>query len=111
MLHAIAKKIIIIIIIIIIISYTITLYLSSAVSTNFGIVLSSASGNVTLSSTMLLVCVAGGSSAPNITWQFQNGTLINNDTSIKVELLLALKVIKLLHSRKCGISDLYIKSI
>lgn len=104
MLHAIA------IIIIIIISYTITLYLSSAVSTNFGIVLSSASGNVTLSSTMLLVCVAGGSSAPTITWQFQNDTLINNDTSIKVELLLALKV-KSLHSRKCGmisILNLYI---
>ena len=49
-----------------------------------GIVLSSASGDVTVRSTVLLVCVAGGSSTPVINWQF-NGTRISN-SSTKVQL-------------------------
>ena len=44
------------------------------------IVLSSASGNVTVSSTILLVCVAGSTYTPVINWQF-NGTMITNTST------------------------------
>ena len=55
-----------------------------AAESDVDIMLSSASGNVTASSTVLLVCVAGGSSTPVISWQF-NGNMITN-ASIKVQL-------------------------
>lgn len=55
--------------------------------TEVSIVLSSADENVTVRSTVLLVCVAyGGSSAPSIVW-YRNGDPINNATNIRVKYL------------------------
>lgn len=51
--------------------------------TDVSIVLSSSDGNVTVHSTVLLVCVACGKSTPDITWQF-NGSLIQANTSTRV---------------------------
>ena len=49
------------------------------------IVLSSASGNATVHSTVLLVCVAGGNFTPEATWHF-NGSYIQTTASSKVKL-------------------------
>ena len=58
----------------------------SALSTgNVGIVLSSASGNATVHSTVLLVCVAGGNSTPEVTWHFSGSPIqINVSSKVKV---------------------------
>ena len=55
----------------------------SALSTGVDIVLSSSSGNATVCSTILLVCVAGGSlPQPEITWYFSG--FIQTNVSTKV---------------------------
>lgn len=52
--------------------------------TSVSIVLSSADENVTVRSTVLLVCVAyGGTNAPNIVW-YRNGRPVNNATDLRV---------------------------
>lgn len=52
--------------------------------TSVSIVLSSADENVTVRSTVLLVCVAyGGSTAPSVVW-YRNGRPITNDTDVRV---------------------------
>ena len=57
------------------------------------IVLSSADENVTVRSTVLLVCVAyGGSNAPTIVW-YRNGSPINNATDLRVKLFYNLLLI------------------
>jgi hypothetical protein len=51
-----------------------------------GIVLSSASGEAVVHSTVLLVCVAGGNVTPEVTWHF-SGNPIQTDVSMKVKKL------------------------
>ena len=46
-----------------------------------GIVLSSSDGNATVHSTVFLVCVAGGTTAPEVTWQFNGVNISNNSMS------------------------------
>lgn len=58
-------------------------HFSALCQANVGIVLSSTSGNATLHSTVLLVCVAGGNSTPEVTWHF-SGSPIQSDASTKV---------------------------
>ena len=53
-----------------------------------GIVLSSSSGNASVHSTVLLVCVAGGSlPQPEITWHF-SGSPIQTNVSTKVNVFM-----------------------
>ena len=58
-------------------------HFSALCTANVGIVLSSASGNATVHSTVLLVCVAGGNFTPEVTWHF-SGSLIQSNVSTKV---------------------------
>ena len=60
---------------------------SALSNANVGIVLSSASGNATVHSTVLLVCVAGGNVTPEVTWHF-NGSSIQTNVSSKVKVYL-----------------------
>ena len=64
------------------------------------IVLSSADENVTVRSTVLLVCVAyGGSVAPSVVW-YRNGRPITNDTDVRVSYHAAISLYYYCHPRR-----------